>query len=307
MKSPQRSFRRHLTYANIISVLVIALGTTGSAFGAVKLYTGANIKDSTLTGLDFKALTLTIKDVDEFTKTAMRGQKGATGPTGDPGPTGPQGPTGDRGPSGASAHSLVRYASYRSSFLVESPTTPIPNSPAANWDAASYGGSSGYPNFKTFYNAGELQYRDIDNSEPVLVALTGVPNVTTEGTIRPTSSGLLTATATVTVLHQHSGQGENRATAGLALHGRMRCKLLYANGGADIGAGSNTLGTAEWVSSRRRHKVYTITITGSEKVTSNAASNYNVGVACADVDYTGSTQWRFVSGTISAHATYIES
>jgi hypothetical protein len=144
----------------------------------------------------------------------------------------------------------------------------------------------------------------ITNNEPVLVQLTGNNHVTT-GTIKPTGSGLLTATATLTVMHQDHAEANFGATPGSPLHSRIRCKLRYANNGAPINAGSSVLGAAEWLSSRESHRVQTITITGSEPISANALSNYNVGVSCADIDRTGTTQWMFVSGTVTAHAVWV--
>lgn len=296
--------RRNLTYTNIVSVLVIVMSTSGLAWGAT-LYTGKQIADSSLTGLDFKDRSIQKRDLSAAAYASMRGRTGAGGATGTAGPAGPQGDTGDNGPMGEKAHSLVRFAWFHSPYLRTNPAA-VPNpSPSKHWDAADYptyaGANATLPNFTTDFP--ELDFATpITFNEPVVLQLTG-ENEGTTGTIRPTDDGLLMATATLTILHEHHGTTNH--AGGKAIHGRMRCQLRYANNGEAISAGSPKLGAAEWLSSRRAHKVYTITLTGSKRVTADAAANYNVGVSCRDVDQTSSTQWTYVAGNVSAHAVYL--
>lgn len=297
--------RRNFTYANVVSIIVILIATSGTAYGAIRLYTGKlHIKDGTLTGIDFRNLNLQARDIALTSISSMRGRKGPVGDTGAPGAAGAQGLTGDRGDMGKQAHSLVRYATYYSPYLRDA-GTDVPNPGAKDWDASDYptypGASATYPNFTTTVPSPVA----ITNNEPVLVQLTGNNHVTT-GTIRPTGAGLLTATATLTVMHQNNGESGFGTVAGNPLHSRIRCKLRYANNGAAITAGSSVLGAGEWLSSRESHRVFTITLTGSEPIPANLLANYNVGVSCADIDRTNANQWMFVAGTVTAHAVYVQ-
>jgi hypothetical protein len=198
----------------------------------------------------------------------------------------------------------VRYATFQSTYIETAPDGTTPNAAGAHWDAQSYNGGVNAPNFNRDEPDEAYLPVPVTHNEPALVQLTG-NNHTTTGTIRPTSAGLLTGTATITLLHQNHGQTDYEG--GAALHGRVRCTLRYANNGASIGAGSPKLGSSEWISSVDRHKLYTITMTGSDTISGNTSSNYNVGVTCADVDRTGSNQWWFTAGNITAHAIYVES
>lgn len=297
-------FTRHLSYANIVSVAVLVAASGSAAYAAkARVFTGANIKDSTLSGADVRNGGLESVDVSAQAISSMRGRKGATGDTGENGGRGPKGDTGDSGDMGKRANSLVRHAYYTSSFL-RTNDAAVPNATAKNWDASdypAYGGAATLPNFADSFPDEDFPTA-INANEPVVLQLTG-NNQGTTGTIRPTSEGLLSATATLTILHE--AHGETQHAGGLALHGRLRCQLRFADNGEPLNAGSPKLGAAEWISSRRRHKIYTITITGSEKINADVNSNYNVGVSCADVDRTSSDQWWFVTGNIAAHAVYV--
>jgi hypothetical protein len=298
--------RRHLTYANVLSLVVILLATGGTATAAVKRYSGKQIKDSSLTGIDFRDRSLERRDLSAAAITSLTGRRGATGATGAAGGQGPKGQTGSKGDMGKQSHSLVRYAYYYSPLLMTNPSA-TPNPGAKAWDASdypSYGAQNlNYPNFTdNFPNLD--QPKQITSNEPVVLQLTGSGQQYTTGTIRPTGPGLLTATATITVLHKPRAETLNQGD-GMKLHGRMRCQLRYANNGSAITASSPTLGTTEWISTGRSHRVTTITMTGSEKVSATSTSNYNVGISCSDVDQTDSTQWMFVGGNITAHAVWV--
>ena len=301
-----RSIRRHLTYSNIVSGFVLCTALTATA-AAATLYTGLNVVDGSLTTSDVKNGSITRADI---ATTAYNSMRGRTGPTGDNGATGPVGPVGDTGPQGDmgdKSYSLVRYASYAAPFLQANPAVPA-NPNALGWDSTSYTTPSwsgaANPNFKTSGYALNTSPMQITSNEPVLLQLTG-NNQTTTGTMQATGAGLLSATATINVSHHANGESSSNFTGGLPVHGRMRCTLRYANNGAAITAGSPKLGESEWISTGRNHRVSTITMTGSAKITSNIAANYNVGISCADFNYTGATQWRFVGGNIVAHAIYI--
>lgn len=319
-----RTLHRHITYANVASVLAIVAVTGGSAWAAARKpaaaparISGANVVASSLTGLDFRNGTIEATDFSTVALSSMRGRRGAAGERGTTGPVGAQGPTGQAGAAGGAAHSLVRFATQSSEFLRANTTSAAPNgSSPVDWDDAAYaayangdsnvpGAAPGtHPNIAENYSSSSSFPTTITANEPVVVQLTG-NNQSTTGTIRPTSAGLLTATATLTIMH--SSHSEVDWDAGRPLHSRVRCTLRYANNGQPIGSGSPKLGTAEWLSTRAKHKLFTITMTGSEKVAGSASANYNVGVSCADVDSTGSNQWTFVAGSVTAHSIYVES
>ncbi len=327
----RRMLLRNVTYANVVSVLVIVAATAGTAWSAAqsdtaraaakkataKKITGAHVKDESLTSADFKNGSLNAVEFSATSRTVLRGRTGATGEHGASGATGPQGPTGASGAAGGAAHSIVRFATQASELMRANTAASAPNGAAPkDWDDATYAAYSAgdsnhpgalpgsHPNIAEEYSSQSTYPTTITSNEPVVVQLTG-NNQSTTGTIKPTATGLLTATATLTVMK--SNHAEVDWDAGRAIHARMRCTLRYANNGQPIGAGSPQLGASEWVSSRAKHKLFTITLTGSEKVTGGPTANYNVGVSCADVDTTGSNQWTFIAGSITAHSIYVES
>src|SRR4051812_37324400 len=95
--------RKHITYANIISIVTIMVALGGTSYAAIKV-TGANIKDQTLTAKDVQNLSLSLADLSSGTVQSMTGPKGIRGLTGAKGDTGPLGLTGDKGPKGDSKH-----------------------------------------------------------------------------------------------------------------------------------------------------------------------------------------------------------
>jgi hypothetical protein len=89
-------FRRHLTYANVVSTLCLFVLLGGSAYAA-KAITGRQIKDSSLTTKDVKDRSLLSRD---FRSGQLpRGLQGQQGPQGQAGQNGTTGQTGPRGPS----------------------------------------------------------------------------------------------------------------------------------------------------------------------------------------------------------------
>ena len=97
--------------ALLVAGAVLAASTTTA--GAAALFTGRDVKDSSLTGKDVKSASLTGSDVSDGSLTAddfsgptegAPGQQGPQGPVGAAGPIGPVGaggPTGDAGGPGA--------------------------------------------------------------------------------------------------------------------------------------------------------------------------------------------------------------
>ncbi|MCW2926481.1 MAG: hypothetical protein JWM86_449 [Thermoleophilia bacterium] len=293
-----RLIRKNFTYANVISLLVIVVATTGTAFGATKMYSGLQIKNESLTGADVKNASLGRQDLSKTSHLRMRGRTGPQGTQGIAGIRGPKGETGPRGPMGKQANSLVRYASFTSPFLNSSPAGSVANpGTAKHWDAADYPAN---------FTAGvplDLRPRNISNQDLPIIELTGAGLVTT-GTLEPRGAGRLTATATLTLMHFNHSETQQQGD-GIPLHGRVKCTLHYANNNVPLTASSPKLGTSETLSTRRTHRLVTITLVGSDPFPASTTANYNVGVTCADMEYTTSTQWKLINANLTAHAVWV--
>jgi hypothetical protein len=100
--------RFRCTPSLVVALVAVVLAATGSATAA-GLFTGKNIKNSSLTGLDVKNSSLTGSDVkngslgtSDLSAAARTALKGATGATGQPGAKGDKGDPGVQGPIGPS-------------------------------------------------------------------------------------------------------------------------------------------------------------------------------------------------------------
>jgi hypothetical protein len=90
-----------LTYANVVATLALFLALGGSAVaGAQVVFTGANVKNRSLTGVDIKKGSLGIQTLSPGARRQLRGLRGIAGPAGPAGPQGPAGPKGDTGATG---------------------------------------------------------------------------------------------------------------------------------------------------------------------------------------------------------------
>jgi hypothetical protein len=109
--------RNRLTYANVIATLALFIALSGSAVaGAQLVFTGANVKNRSLTGVDIKKGSLGIQTLSPAARRHLRGARGIAGPTGPWDPRGPLAPRGTqvqparrgpralRVPRGARAH-----------------------------------------------------------------------------------------------------------------------------------------------------------------------------------------------------------
>ena len=108
-----RYFQR-LTYANVMATLALFAGLSGTAVaGSQMLFTGADIKDESLTGKDIKPGSLV---AGHFSRSALRtlrgnaGARGATGAKGEPGSQGVAGPQGVAGAQGTSGIGITTAA-----------------------------------------------------------------------------------------------------------------------------------------------------------------------------------------------------
>jgi hypothetical protein len=83
----------------IVAIIAVVLATTGSAFAARALITGADIKDGSITRADLSGKT--IKSLrGQRGPAGINGRDGFAGPEGPQGSTGPEGPRGPAGPAG---------------------------------------------------------------------------------------------------------------------------------------------------------------------------------------------------------------
>lgn len=88
-----QSLRRHVSPVTVISVaaLFFALNGVSHAGQAVKLITGAVIKNGTVTGKDVKNGSITATDLASRTRAALKGRRGDRGYAGQAGPAGRDG------------------------------------------------------------------------------------------------------------------------------------------------------------------------------------------------------------------------
>ena len=92
---------RHLTFANVVSVIALLVALGGTATAAV-LITGKQVKNNSLTGADIKNRSLLARDFKRGQLPAgARGAPGPAGPTGPAGAAGAPGADGDPGADGA--------------------------------------------------------------------------------------------------------------------------------------------------------------------------------------------------------------
>jgi Collagen triple helix repeat (20 copies) len=103
-----RALRAKGSPAMIVAIIAVVFATTGSAFAARTLLTGADIQDGTITRADLsKSTVASLKAHDARSARGPRGPRGARGARGSSGPQGPAGndgligPQGERGPAGA--------------------------------------------------------------------------------------------------------------------------------------------------------------------------------------------------------------
>jgi len=101
------SIVRKLSYANVAATLALFVALGGSAAAAGGLFTGAQIEDGTIHGVDLANHTVgtkklryrsvTLRNLSRRTVRQLKGARGRRGAAGQQGPTGPRGPTGATG------------------------------------------------------------------------------------------------------------------------------------------------------------------------------------------------------------------
>lgn len=298
--------RRHFSYANITASIALFLALGGTAFAAI-VVTGANVRNSTLTGLDVKNYTLGTADLSAAAKRSFKGATGpagATGITGLRGPTGPTGPKGDTGANGAAAEVVTSFASRDAGFVTNN-NMNTPNGGARNWydyNCAGIGDDAGpcVNDNGNQPNSGSLVL-PLTGSGDMVVALQGMSKAPGEdrhqfssnnNIIIPWSTNL-TGMASVTLFRSHPVGGSP------TIHGRAECALQYANS-ATPSTFAN-LGEPQSVSSFGSRELVSLTIVGSKDL---SPGTYNVRVHCRDEDRTSDSNydWYFVSGNLTAFA-----
>jgi hypothetical protein len=115
-----RALARKLTYGNVIATLALFVALGGSAAAAGGLFTGAQIENGSLHGVDLANHTVgtkklryhsvTLRQISRATARRLKGARGLRGRTGPQGPTGAQGPTGPPGPTGATYGTIATTA-----------------------------------------------------------------------------------------------------------------------------------------------------------------------------------------------------
>ena len=94
--------RKHLTFANMLSLFAVFMVLGGSAVAATAVITkSSQVKNGALTGADLKKGSVGADRLSAAAQASLKGQTGATGPQGAQGPAGPAGAAGAKGETGA--------------------------------------------------------------------------------------------------------------------------------------------------------------------------------------------------------------
>lgn len=315
---------RHLSYANVMATLALFSTLGGTAYAAL-VVTGANVKDSTLTGVDVKNYSLQTADLSLRARLALKGPKGAPGTngtngingmngakgaTGPKGWAGPMGPKGDTGPQGDSAAVVTSYASRNTGILTryqQNVIQPNPNNlPWYDYNCTSAVSPSNTTpcdaddGNQLTTGVGNLKLEATDKD-----VLQLINNPTPQSNERISQSGglvvpwqsHLSAMATVTFLHL----GPVGST--LSIHERMQCELRYQSTLA--GGASGTLGEPQMVSAFGTREVVSLSLVGSNgSSTGVPAGTYNMWIECSDMDYTQNPSygWRLLTANLVGQA-----
>lgn len=95
------SFRRHLTYANVVATLALFLVLAGgSAVAASKLIDGSRLRNESVTGMKIRNGSVQLADLSPAARKALRGAKGERGADGAAGAAGRDGTNGTNGTNG---------------------------------------------------------------------------------------------------------------------------------------------------------------------------------------------------------------
>jgi hypothetical protein len=289
---------------NVLAIVALLVATTGTATAArVTMISGKDVKDSTLTGADFRNLSLQAVDFSSRARTSMRGASGAVGaagPQGDKGVTGPQGATGAQGDA---ARVASKFAWFDSRYLATSGS----NAAADNWfdyNGATPNGNITLPNNqfvntlnRPFEPVLDLNYPNCNVGDVQGVDCAWGSNA--GGGVTVSWDSNITAVASITVMHS---QDSDILAGGTVPHTRVSCYLA-----ANRGSGSSDfdqIGARADVSGFRQRQVETLTVVGSINRTASTSTDYMVRVECRDADGTNSrTRWNVISGSMSVIAT----
>ena len=291
--------------ANAIALLALVLATAGSATAARKatMYTGANVKDRTITSVDIQNGNLPITEFSSTARRELRGYDGTKGPSGPSGDKGATGPQGDTGPKGDPARVATKWAWFDSRYL----KNDLANAGAANW--YEYNGTAPNGNFD-FPN---LQWANgIDRSFETVMSLNS-PNCN-EGDVKGlhcpwgandgggvTTSWDSNITAVAEISLMHSQDADIARAQGIP-HTRITCFLS-----ANRGTGSSDfdqIGAKAEISGFRQRQVETLTLVGSINRDTEVPTDYMVRVECRDADGTnGISRYYVLGGSMSVVAT----
>ena len=314
--------KRWLTTSNVlatIAMLCALAGTSITAAWAAPLLTGANVRNSTLTGADLKDLSLSSTDFSSTASTQLKAQTGPAGDKGATGPVGAKGSQGRKGPQGVDAAKAYSYVTADDTTSFVSPKTnsmlnppPIagkdcndagslpswlgfsvdctpyaPEYPHWRYDCDSipdYCGSS-----KVIGSAGAGATR-LQTGAAGVVSFTGDENGSFVSLMGP---GNLLVTASLTLMHPEVDEWHSRVSC-QAQARRSNTSDAYTN-----------LGVPTVVSAQEADELVTITVIGGARF--ETPGDYDFQVACQMLDEwsTGSLSdnWFFISGNATATTT----
>jgi hypothetical protein len=315
--------RRALTTQNVLATLAVFASLTGTAFAArTVLYTGANVRNSSLTSIDVKDRSLPSTDFTSVARTQLKAQAGAKGDTGATGAIGNQGRTGTKGPDGPDAgraYSFITatdvnsYVGPRSGSKSNPPTFACPTNDPDTLLAAATGVDDNCTGFTPFYphwaydcEANSLaKYCNRKDDGGLGTAGSGATVMQTnlDGVVSFTGDengsfvtlmgpGNIVVTGSLTFLHPVDN-----------FHSRVACQAEARK--SDSADAYTKLGVPIMVTGREYNELVHLTVTGAGRF--QEKGDYDFQIECAMLDeYSTSLNvdnWIFVSGNATATTT----
>jgi hypothetical protein len=284
---------------NVLATVALASTLTGTAVAAT-MYGSSSLATGAVRSADVKNGQVSSIKFTTTAKTWFKDQTGAVGDTG---------PVGDQGDAGDDAYAVTSWA-YLNTGLIrdwahvanDATTYAVPNDDNKNWSSSTYGSQASGGTNKPQISTGGHQTLNMDGNAQMVAALSGMnigvavkQQAQTKGAIVLPAKSNLSATANITMLHKGDPGGPYD---GGRISGRVECKLMRANQASP--PNFTLMGSPLYYSSDTTNDVVNFTIAANAKDV--AAGTYNVAIYCVDADYTGSTQWAFVSASMNVLA-----